>query len=370
METPLSILILEDNPSDTELVRRELRKAGFSATFQWAQDKASFLQSLAGASPAAILVDYSVPGFDGMSALTLSRERFPDVPVIVVSGAIGEEVAIETLKSGATDYVLKQRLARLGPVLRRALREAEQLKERKQADEALRRTAEELARSNRELEQYAYVASHDLREPLRTVTGFLQLLRQKCAGRLDSEADTFIDYAVDGAERMRALIDDLLTYSRVGTRGLELAPTDACTALQQAEHNLLASIRESEAQITHGALPTIPVDGVQLTQLFQNLVANALKFHSEAPPAIHVDASRKQDHWVFSVRDNGIGIDLGSEERIFQIFQRLHSRKKYAGTGIGLAVCKKIVERHGGRIWVESRPGEGATFFFTIPAGQ
>ena len=238
--------------------------------------------------------------------------------------------------------------------------------ERKRAEEAMRKTAEELARSNRELEQFAYVTSHDLQEPLRTVSSFVQLLQKKYENRLDAEADTFIGYAVDGARRMQALIQDLLAYARIG-RGRKPAPTDASGALRQALGNLNESIQQAAAEITHAELPILPVDRSQLVQLFQNLLGNAIKFRSAAPPKIHVNARREGDDWQFSVRDNGIGIDPRQHDEIFEVFRRLHSREKYDGTGIGLAICKKIVDRHGGRIWVESEPGQGATFHFTIP---
>jgi PAS domain S-box-containing protein len=239
--------------------------------------------------------------------------------------------------------------------------------DRKEAENALRRTAEELARSNRDLEQFAYVASHDLQEPLRMVTGFLQLLHQKYSGRLDTDADQYIDFAVDGAKRMQALIADLLTYARVGTRSRQLMLVDVATSFSQTLRNLGAGIDETRAEITHGELPTVWADGIQLSQLFQNLISNALKFRRGVPPQIHVDAHHDPTQWTFSVRDNGIGIDREFQDRIFMIFQRLHTRQEYPGTGIGLAVCKKIVERHGGQIWVESIPGEGSTFYFTIP---
>ena len=190
-----------------------------------------------------------------------------------------------------------------------------------------------MARSNKDLEQFASVASHDLQEPLRTVTGFVQLLQKKYADRLDAEADQYIGFAVDGAKRMETLIKDLLAYSRVGTRGKELTPTDAGAALRRALDNLQTSIQETAAEITHGELPTVQADGTQLAQLFQNLIGNALKFRGEAPPKIHVDACRKDDHWQFSVRDNGIGIDPKYQDRIFQIFQRLHTRTTISGHG-------------------------------------
>ena len=230
-----------------------------------------------------------------------------------------------------------------------------------------RRVEEELARSNKELGQFAYVASHDLQEPLRMVTSYVQLLSRRYRGKLDGNADEFIGFAVNGAARMQQLINDLLTYSRVGTKGREFEPTDCEIVLQQSLKNLQIAIEEKQAIVSHDPLPTVMADNVQLGQLFQNLIGNAIKFQGTEPPHVHVSASRNGNGWVFSVRDNGIGIAPEYAERIFVIFQRLHSLEKYPGTGIGLAVCKKIVERHGGRIWVESESGKGAIFYFTLP---
>jgi PAS domain S-box-containing protein len=240
--------------------------------------------------------------------------------------------------------------------------------ERKRVEEALKEKTEELARSNKDLEQFAYVASHDLQEPLRMVTSYVQLLARRCKGKLDADADEFIGLAVDGAVRMRKLINDLLTYSRVGMRGNELEPIDSEAVFAQSVNDLKVTIEENGALVTHDPLPMVTADRPQLGQLFQNLIGNAIKFRSNEPPRVHISASRNGNGCIFSVRDNGIGIAAEYSERIFIIFQRLHSRQEYAGTGIGLAVCKKIVERHGGRIWVKSEVGKGATFYFTLPA--
>lgn len=240
-----------------------------------------------------------------------------------------------------------------------------------QLHDELQRYANALARSNTDLEQFAYVASHDLQEPLRMVSSYTQLLARRYQGRLDADADEFIGYAVDGATRMQRLIADLLTYSRVSTRGRELEPVNARNVFDEAVSNLRMAIEESDASVTHDDFPIVKADGTQLAQVFQNLIGNAIKFRRPGePPRVHVSAKLDGKEWVFSVRDNGIGIEPEFIGRLFVIFQRLHTRDEYPGTGIGLAVCKKIVERHGGRIWVESEPGRGSTFYFTIPADK
>ncbi len=251
-----------------------------------------------------------------------------------------------------------------------AIETFQDITERKRAEGELKRTLSDLKRSNTDLEQFAYVASHDLQEPLRMVTGYMQLLKRRYIGKLDSDADVFIGFAVDGANRMQILINDLLTYSRVGTRGKPLTPTDCETLLPQTLSNLKVSIGDSGAVITYNALPTVMADGSQLAHVFQNLIGNAIKFKGEDAPRIHIAAEQKGDEWVFSVADNGIGIEPEFFDRIFVIFQRLHGREEYSGTGIGLAVCKKIVDRHGGRMWVESEPRRGSTFYFTIPTKE
>jgi light-regulated signal transduction histidine kinase (bacteriophytochrome) len=248
---------------------------------------------------------------------------------------------------------------------------SEDITERKKAEAELAKTTEELRRSNRELEMFAYVASHDLQEPLRMVASYTQLLQRRYQGKLDQSADEFIHFAVDGAKRMQAFINDLLQFSRVNTKGRPFAPVDLNDVARRVRSNLKIAIEETDAAVTFDPMPTLTGDDSQLTQLFQNLVGNALKFRKkDEPPRVHVSAKCEGDDWQFAVTDNGIGIAPEYFEKIFIIFQRLHTRDEYPGTGIGLAVCKRIVERHGGRIWIESEPDKGAAFLFTIPVKQ
>lgn len=250
----------------------------------------------------------------------------------------------------------------------RMLGTVQDVTEARQAEEALAHQAEALRRSNAELERFAYVASHDLREPLRTVTSFVQLLERRYKGRLDAEADDYIRFAVDGAKRMQQLIDDLLEFSRIERAGAPTEPASLERVLEQALFNLDAAVREASARVTHDPLPTVVGNHSQLVAVLQNLLANALKFRRAEPPEVHVSARREDNAWTVSVADNGIGIEPRYFDRLFQMFNRLHTRETYPGTGIGLAICRKIVERHGGRIWVESEPGKGSTFRFTLPA--
>jgi len=238
------------------------------------------------------------------------------------------------------------------------------------AKKDLEKKAQELARSNDDLREFAYAISHDLKEPLRVIDGFVKLLAKRYKGKLSSDADNFIEYIVVGVKRMQLMIKDLLEYSLVGTKVKNLEPTDSALVIEQALLNLQTAIEESGAEVTYDPLPKVMVDASQLARLFQNLIGNAIKFRSEEPPKIHISCEQKDHEWIFSIRDNGIGIDPKQAERIFVIFQRLHTREEYPGTGIGLAICKKIVERHGGRIWVESETGKGSTFYFTIPGAR
>lgn len=239
--------------------------------------------------------------------------------------------------------------------------------ERKKIEKLLKERTEALEKSNKELEEFAYIASHDLQEPLRMISSYVQLLERRYKNKLDQDANDFISYAVEGSARMKALINDLLAYSRVGTKGKEFAKTNISDILKKVLQNLQIALEENKVEISIGPMPVIMADDTQMIQLFQNLIGNAIKFKNKNPPKISIDCKEKNGNYIFSVSDNGIGIEKEYYDRIFMIFQRLHTRDKYPGTGIGLAVCKKIVERHGGSIWLESEVGKGTIFYFSIP---
>lgn len=363
----LRVLHVEDSELDAELVAQALRKAGFTISVAVVQTEKEFERQLFAAPPDIVLADYNLPRWRGMEALDVLRRNGLDIPFILVTGALGEVGAVECIKRGATDYVLKDGLARLSEAIRRALHEQNLLRLRRVAEERLARKVEELARSNAELEQFAYVASHDLQEPLRMVTAYTQLLGERYRGKLDENADKFIAYACEGALRMQTLVHDLLAFSRVGRNCSACAPVDCNAVLQDVLHTLGPALAETGAIVSHDALPVVWADRSQMLQVFQNLIGNAIKFRGTETPAISVRAEKSGEHWSFSVTDNGIGIAPQGRESIFVVFQRLHTRSEYPGNGIGLAICKKIIEHCGGKIWVETQSGHGSIFKFTLP---
>jgi signal transduction histidine kinase len=363
----LRVLHVEDNELDAELVAQALRKGGFSFSVVVVQTETGFERQLRLQSPDVVIADYNLPQWKGMEALDVLRREGLEIPLILVSGALGDVTAVECIKRGATDYVLKDGLARLPEAVRRALQEKRMLRLRRQAEQDLARKVEELARSNADLEQFAYIASHDLQEPLRMVATYTQLLGERYRGRLDENADKFIGYASEGALRMQTLIQDLLAFSRVGRSGDACGRVDCDAAVEEVLQSLGPAMRASGAVVTHAALPMVWADRSQVAQIFQNLIGNAIKFRGKEALAISVQAEKAGQQWLFSVSDNGIGIAPEYREHIFVVFQRLHTRAEYAGNGIGLAICKKIVEHCGGKIWVEAQADHGSIFKFTMP---
>jgi signal transduction histidine kinase len=364
----LRLLLVEDSPSDAEIEITELRRNGFDVSADIADNGNRVRELLSISSYDLILADYRLPDFSGLETLTIVREKHLSTPVILVTGALNSETAVECVKQGVTDYVLKDHLARLSTSVRRALDESRLREERARAQRQLAEKVEELARSNCDLEQFAYVASHDLQEPLRMVAAYTQLLAERYRGKLDKDADRYIGYAVEGATRMQALLEDLLAFSRVGRNGFAPKSIDAGVAVDEALKNLAIAVKENAVTVTRNNLPTVVADRVHLVQLFQNLIGNAIKFRGQQPPRITICAEKQGEEWAFSVSDNGIGIAPEHRDFIFRMFQRLHTRAEYPGNGVGLAICKKIVEQHGGRIWVESELGRGSNFRFTFPA--
>jgi signal transduction histidine kinase len=356
----IRVLVVEDNASDSELMLHALKNVGYESECEVVQTADDFADRIRKNKYDIILADYRLPGWNGMETVRMVRQEDLDIPVVLVSGALGELKAVECIKAGAADYVLKDHLARLPQSVRRAIQERDLRDEN-------RRTQEELARSNRDLEQFAYVASHDLQEPLRMVATYTQLLAERYEGKLDENADKYIHYAVEGALRMQTLVKDLLAFSRVGRKQETPRETDCNLVVRNVTANLQSLIQETGARIAYEALPVLVADPSELLQLFQNLIGNAIKFRRAEPPEIRITAKMNKKEWLFSVEDNGIGIEPQHAQDVFVIFKRLHTREEYPGSGIGLAICKKIVEHNQGRIWVESQPGLGSRFQFTWP---
>jgi two-component system, sensor histidine kinase and response regulator len=406
------ILIVEDSATQSLKLRYFLEKSGYEVGL--ARNGLEALARLKEHVPDVIITDVAMPEMDGFELCSRVRtdERLKRLPVILLTSLSDPRDAVRGLQCGANNFIVKPYDERFllsqidcllaNADLRRSAAEGNDIeiffagqkhlvvadrmqiidlllssydaavqktRELQLATEKLEAQTRELERSNNELDEFGYVVSHDLQEPLRAVTGFLDLLKRRYKDQLDDKAGEFIEFAVQGAQRMQALIRDLLAYARLGAREKEFAPVDCRLVLRDALANLRAAIDESGAEVAfdEAALPVVQGSAIQLTQLFQNLIGNALKFRRpEEPPRIRVSVAPREGRCEITVADNGIGIAEGDFSRIFQVFQRLHERGKYPGTGIGLAVCKKIVERHGGEIWVESESGKGTAFHFTL----
>ncbi|MEX2286069.1 MAG: response regulator [Planctomycetaceae bacterium] len=394
------LLTIDDSPTYLAHLCAELEQEGYQVDREYSGEEG--LRRLSIENYDCVLVDLVMPGIDGIEVcreINRLRQTVDNpIAVLMLTGRENKEDLTRALEAGADDFVGKSSdiavlKGRIRALLRRKFfqeenrrilqklkdKEVEALKARAEKElaearamlvEELEKTAAELQRSNRELEQFAYVVSHDLKEPLRMITSYTQLLADECQDKLGDEPNRYIHYAVDGASRMRQLIDGLLEYSRVGRKLEPLEPVDLQQLIDQLLWDLQPAIREADARVEVGRLTTVYGNRMLLGQLFQNLLGNALKFHGDSPPVVSVSCEDRDGHWEFAVADNGIGIGSAHFDRIFQVFQRIHSREQYPGTGIGLAVCRKIVEQFGGRIWVESTPGQGTTFRFTLPALQ
>jgi two-component system sensor histidine kinase/response regulator len=380
--SPSTVLIVDDTPANVRVLAEYLDGHGFTVTV--AQDGEEGLERARFGRPDLILLDAMMPGWDGFETCRRLKAEpaTSSIPVIFMTALsdIGDKV--RAYQAGGVDYITKpfhaeEVLARINTHLslrnmQRQLQEQNEalqreVQERQLAEQVLAERSRELARSNAELERMAYIASHDLQEPLRMVASYVQLLERRYMGKLDEDAHEFIGFAVDGAKRMQALIDDLLTISRVDTKARPMQPVDLGQALAAAVRSLRIAIEESQAEVQAAPLPVVRGDSAQLTQVFQNLLSNAIKF-CQGKPQISLSARREGRLWRIEVADNGIGVPPEYRERIFGMFQRLHGRREYAGTGIGLAICQKIVERHGGAIWVEDGADGGSLFVFTVPA--
>ena len=362
----IRLLLIEDSPDDALLIQEAVTESARDRfRTEWVERLAEGLERLRDHPADVVLLDLSLPDSHGMETFSRVHQAAPDIPIVLLTNLEDEGMAVQAVQAGAQDYLMKS--SANGPLLIRSILYA--LERQRLNDELLERT-QELERSNRDLEQFAYAASHDLQEPLRMVRSYMELLTEDYAEQLDAGARQYVAYAHDGAVRMQELVQGLLAYSRVGSEAKPLEPVDTARLLQQVMHDLQQAIAASGATVVHGELPEVEGDRTQLAQLFQNLVSNGLKFRGATTPQVNVSCRRDHDDWVFSVRDNGIGIAAADFNRVFDMFRRLHHRTEYPGTGIGLAMCRKIVERHGGRIWLQSKLGNGSTFFFTLPAGQ
>jgi len=351
MTDKLNVLLIEDDDVDREAVHRLV---GDKYQLLDAETGTQGLEVFRSQKPDCVLLDYRLPDMDGLDVLDQLAKV--DAPVVMLTGIGTTAVAVEAMKRGAQDYLSKEAITEQS--LSRAVANAVE-------KVSLQR---KLLAKQEELQQFAHIASHDLQEPLRTITGFCELLQLDYQGKqLDDRANEFMGHIVAGAKRMQTLIIDLLNYSRVDSEDKPLEAVDCVPVVEQALNNLQGAIRECQATVTHDSLPTVMANRSQLVQLFQNLIGNAVKYRGDTPPEVHVMAESKPSETLFCVKDNGIGIDDKYSDRVFQIFRRLHSRDQYSGTGVGLAICKKIVELHDGRIWFESQLAQGSEFFFTIP---
>jgi signal transduction histidine kinase len=373
---PLRGLLLEDSENDALLLARHLRRGGYELEFERVETQDAFERALDRGLWDVVFADYVLPGYSGLTALKEVQRRELDLPFIVVSGKIGEETAVEAMKAGAHDYVMKSNLTRLASAVERELRESSRRHDRRLAQKqlalqsaALAERTLELERSNRELEEFAYIASHDLSAPLRVIAGHLGLFVHRHGDSVDEQAMLLLESAGRGTERMQRLIDDLLLYSLASRNPLELADVDTAEVIRDVIEDFSTQIAEAGAEIEVGPMPHVHSMHGPLSQVLHNLVGNSLKFANGGPPHIEISAAKLDAGWRLSVRDNGIGIEPRHVDTAFRMFQRLHGAR-YPGTGIGLALCKRIVQRLGGEMWHEPAPNGGSIFCLTIPDNE
>jgi signal transduction histidine kinase len=359
----IKVLLVEDSAADARLLRKFLATVTH-VELSHVECLSAALSRLRENDFDAILLDLSLPDSRGINTVKQVHNLAPKSPILVLTGLDDEETAIAALREGAQDYLVKGEIQRTWLV--RAIHYAI---ERQQNLDKLQQLNDELSRSNRELEQFTYVVSHDLRQPLQGILGFSQILALTYQTESDERIKHYIDRIINSSRHMAQLIKDLLEYSTIGKSDRPRQPTDCNRIVAQVLSDLQLSIKDTAAVITTDVLPTVCANETQLVQLFQNLISNALKYHLPTQaPQVKVSVEHQEQEWLFGVHDNGIGIQAEHYDQIFQIFQRLHTKDEYPGTGIGLATCKNIVERHGGRIWVDSAAGVGTTFYFTLPA--
>jgi signal transduction histidine kinase len=368
--TSLRVLLVEDSEDDALLLMRHLEGGGYDVDVERVETAEMFERALDQGGWDVVLADYVLPGYSGLDALKVVRERELDVPFIIVSGHIGEETAVEAMKAGAADYVMKSNLARLAPTVERELRDSRlrQLRtaEAHRAEEALAERTLELERSNRELEEFANIASHDLSAPLRVIAGYLELFDHRHGDSVDEQGKLLLESAFRGTERMQSLIDDLLVYAHASQHPLQLVDVDTAALIRDVVEDFSTEIADKGADVEIGPMPHIHSVYAPLSQVLHNLVGNSLKFTNGNPPHVEISACKVRGDWRFSVRDNGIGIESRHVETTFRMFKRVHGAK-YPGTGMGLALSKRVVERLGGQIWHEPAPSGGSIYHFTIP---
>lgn len=378
MNRNFKVLILEHDPTDIELLKYELKRSFSNHTVQIVQTEKDFTTALQNDVPDIILSDYSLPSFDGVSAFQLKQKTAPGIPFILVSGTIGEQNAVELIKNGVTDYVLKDKLYSLTPKIVRALNEAEEREKKKvfeaalqklntELEERVRERTSELVEANTALEAFSYSVSHDLRSPLRSITGFTQIISKEHAHNFTGELKDLFGHIEKSGNRMNAIIEDLLTLAKYGKEKLHLGEVDMNALFNRVWDNLLFSTPH-KATLELETLPKTEADASMLEQVIVNLLSNAIKYSSKKEkPHIKIGFKETAEGYIFCVKDNGAGFDMKDYKRLFGAFQRLHSVSEFEGTGVGLMLIKRIIEKHGGRVWAEGKVNEGAAFYFSLP---